>query len=227
MNWIHWQNLSDNAGIVRHGRAWAFNERLNWEWFFGFCTPKLAITKSEGGSLWFQVSCGLCQFFLKISHLLWRSRERETSISCFDWRIWIRVWGDPNDSAYDHKVVISYGNWLLGKVKYTSVSLEERDTVVPMPEGSYACHVKFTRDTWKRRFWPGRTVTRVTIALPKGIPHQGKGENSWDCGDDATYGMTCPARNIEEGIGRLVGSCLHDRKRYGETSATWGKVVMA
>jgi hypothetical protein len=56
---------------------------------------------------------------------------------------------------------------------------------------------------------------RVDLKIDKGIPHAGKGENSWDCGDDATYGMCCAVKNIAEGVGVLVGSVLHDRVKYG------------
>jgi hypothetical protein len=47
------------------------------------------------------------------------------------------------------------------------------------------------------------------------VPFPGKGENSWDCGEDASYGFGCAAETLEEGIGKFVASKLRDRGRNG------------
>lgn len=47
------------------------------------------------------------------------------------------------------------------------------------------------------------------------IPVPGKGENSWDCGEDATYAFSCMADSVEDGIASLVRSILVRRRKYG------------
>jgi hypothetical protein len=107
-------------------------------------------------------------------------------------------------------------DFLLGRHKYSSEELSTENVEVPMPEKTYAGTVTLTRDTWKRPRWPfSRSIYRANIEVEGGVPHPGKGENSWDCGEDATYGMTCPARTAEQAVGKLVESVLSSRRRYG------------
>lgn len=84
-----------------------------------------------------------------------------------------------------------------------------------MPEGTYVATARLTEDVWRRSRWFSKIVKRVEIEIPSGIPLAGKGESSWDCGDNAIYSMCSPAKSIGEGVGRLVGTLLHDRVRYG------------
>lgn len=107
-------------------------------------------------------------------------------------------------------------DWVLGKEVYSSEVLETRQVGVPMPEATYAATAKLTLDRWKGRFHT-KSVKRVIIDMAEGqqIPVPGKGENSWDCGEDATYSITCAAHTIEEGVGHLVGSVLRTRWRRG------------
>lgn len=67
-----------------------------------------------------------------------------------------------------------------------------RDVVeVPMPEGKYPAVVYVKRVRWKRQRLPARWYWRNTIEVGKGgLPFPGKGENSWDCDDDATHSIT-------------------------------------
>lgn len=109
-------------------------------------------------------------------------------------------------------------NTLLGKPVYNSKPLTERPVVkqVLMPEASYPVTVTLTEDTWQRPRWPWPTVVRrAQIECPGGIPKPGKGENSYDCGEDGTYGLTCPASTVEEALEHLKASVMRDRERYG------------
>lgn len=88
----------------------------------------------------------------------------------------------------------------------------------PMPERSYKGSVELRRETWKRPrlLWRSHEVVRAHIETDKDpIPHPGKGDSSWDCGEDATYGLTCPADSVSDAIGKMVGSVMRDRERYG------------
>lgn len=104
---------------------------------------------------------------------------------------------------------------VLGPNEYSEVNLSPMQHIqIPMPEGNYKATCIMQRTTWKRPRWPFPiVVTRAKIEIPDGIPVPGKGENSWDCGPDATYGMTCNADSVEAGVARLVESVLSTRKK--------------
>lgn len=132
----------------------------------------------------------------------------------------IAVWDDPMESRsvdpwWWHQY-INLADFFFGRSKCTTEILEERDIVVPMPEKSYPAKAKMMLYTWSRPRWFDKKLKRVEIDVPGGIPHEGKGENSYDCGQDATFGMTTgECHSIAEGVGKLVGTVLHDRVRYG------------
>ncbi len=153
--------------------------------------------------------------------------DDEISIRIFDWAIWWDFW---SGEGWDSKTprwrdgCFHIDNFFLGRRKYERKVVEEKEVEVPMPEGSYRATVKLCEDTWKRPRWGKKVIKRVDIEIPDGIPHPGKGENSWDCGDDATFGICCPAVSIADGVGKLVGSVLRDRVRYGSYSCwNWKK----
>jgi hypothetical protein len=112
---------------------------------------------------------------------------------------------------------LDFADFLLGdRVHSEEVLIRQPKLKIPMPEGTYDASAKLTRGTWKRPRWPfPLVVMRVSIDIPDGIPIPGKGENSWDCGPDATYGTTGPASSIEEAVGDLVARTLETRKRRG------------
>lgn len=155
----------------------------------------------------------------------YHDRERELSFRIDGDTLWWRVWANPNewrrgrprwrDGNFD------VSDFLLGRTKYEKQVIEARDVVIPMPEGAYPAKAELELCTWtRRRFgWPAKRVVRAQIEVEGGIPHPGKGENAWDCGDDATYAITTPADTIEEGISKFVHSVLRDRTRYG--GANW------
>jgi len=98
--------------------------------------------------------------------------------------------------------------------------LDEREVLVPMPERSYRGKAKLTRALWGFSGLPhflAKEHRTVAIDMLEGeqIPFPGKGENSWDCDEDAAFGQSGPAQSIEEGVGRLVGSVLRSRRRHG------------
>lgn len=147
--------------------------------------------------------------------------SREVSLSLFEWHLHWSIWRDPMggwscDVPKWRDGGIDIQDILLGESTCNTTTIEERAIVVPMPEKSYPATAKLQEFAWSRPRWFTKRVKRVEIEIPGGIPHAGKGENSWDCGDDATFSITTgQCRSIPEGIGILVGSCLRDRIRYG------------
>lgn len=185
-------------------------------WGFGFAVPFLV-------TIHFSIN-GLFPKF-RDKKTGW-SASREVSLRIFGWSIWWNIWVDPmGGHSYSGGKQVDPPRWrdgsfniprfFLGREKYSKVEIETRNVLVPMPEGPYEATATLFEATWQRARWFPKRLKRCQIDVPKGIPHEGKGENSWDCGADATYGMTCAARSIPEAVGALVGSVLHDRVRHG------------
>lgn len=128
------------------------------------------------------------------------------------------------DRAWWHEMKLT-STTILGRTKADTEELGSGPCGIPMPEGIYAA--TWTRKRYTRRYTArvGRLLDAVrgprahqswSIDVPGGIPVEGKGENSWDCGMDGTFGFsTGREHNLEEAIGALVGSVLRDRERYG------------
>jgi len=139
---------------------------------------------------------------------VWFSEGVSISISLFsDW---------TSGKKGDWKWYWNLSDKLKGRYKVSKEIVKEIDILIPMPEKAYQAHAVLADWTWKYPRWFPKTVRRCEIEIPEGLPHAGKGENSWDCGDDATYSMTTGrVRNIPEAVGKLVGSVLNDRVRHG------------
>lgn len=178
------------------------------------------------GKWTFKLCVGLFAFFLS-----WPARyraygeDREVSINFYHGSISWSFWTDPMSwSSLTPKWrqgSFNFVDFLLGRSKCEHHTIEERNVLIPMPERAYQATAKLEQWTWRRPRWFAKSFNRVTIDIPKGIPFPGKGENSWDCGDDATYGIaTGPCNSIAEGVGVLVGSVLRSRVRHGGYS-TW------
>lgn len=153
---------------------------------------------------------------------VWLPEGRTCDISFSNWTLQIVPWGKvmewaSKDPWWVHGVRIDFKNLLLGRERCDASVLQENIPVlVPMPEGVYAAVAKRERRTWKRPRWFASTRDSVWLEIPKGIPHAGKGENSWDCGDDGLFGIG--GDTLEDAIGNAVKSVLRDRKRYGHAS---------
>lgn len=233
---FHHQNLNEKRNgkcgpLWRHGRCWLrFREygrgpefRLEWQALSGDFRLGVSFRDEESISLSF--ACGLVSLWFGIDHLRWRwlPSERVCEIYWFEKALWVHPWGRrhewrKSDPWWVRGFTIHFDDLLLGHAKYSDETLSTKDIVIPMPEGSYPATVRMFESTWKRPRWFARRIIRADVEVPAGIPHDGKGENSWDCGEDATYGMTCQADSVEDAIGRVVASVLRSRRKYGAAS---------
>ena len=109
---------------------------------------------------------------------------------------------------------LSLRNALLGKPAYAKGKSDVHRVKIPMPEGCYDATIEVSDDVWTRSRWLPRRARMMRINVPLGIPHQGKGENDYDLGEDALFGWGGPCPTIEEAIGRTVTDALHFRQRY-------------
>lgn len=148
--------------------------------------------------------------------------DRESGIRIFDNAIWIDFWSRRNewrskDPFWLKGITIHPIDLLLGKGKYGERYLAgEHYAEVEMPEGNYPAKIAFFENEYKRPRWPIIRRTRgAKIKMFKPVPIPGKGENSWDCEDDAIYSMYCPAETVEDAIAAVSASVMRKRERYG------------
>jgi hypothetical protein len=146
--------------------------------------------------------------------------QRELWIYLHDGGLWICPWHDPMGDTMQRKrwyheiYVIRPVDIIFGRRKCERKILEAGECLVPMLEGSYRATYKKELFTWKRpRSLFKKQRIDYWLDIPSGIPHEGKGENSWDCDEDGLFG--CGGGTLEEAIANAVRHSLRDRKRYG------------
>lgn len=156
----------------------------------------------------------------------WYSRqpgERQTGIRIFDWAIWFDFWQKTMEGSNRDKWYRTFAfhpiDFLLGRYKYSEKPLYEEDVEVQMPEKTYQGHVKIYESSWKRPLWPfTKRMVRSSIKVPEGLPHAGKGESGYDCGDDAIYAQHGPAKTPKDAVESIIKSVMSNRKKYGNAS---------
>ncbi len=148
-----------------------------------------------------------------------RYSGRSLNVSIHDWAFWWRLWiddggwtkGRPKWKHGDVQILDA----LLGSATYSERLLERREIEIHMPEGSYKGVCELQEDCWERPRWLPKFLVRAHIDMTDPVPIPGKGENSWDCGENAIHGSTFPARSVADAIGKLTGDVLATRERYG------------
>jgi hypothetical protein len=155
---------------------------------------------------------------------IWLTDQRECRIGIHDWTIWLHPWSKTmewaaNDPWWVRGVTFNLRDFVLGRTDYTCETLGPAFAVsIPMPEGVYTATFQPQRQTWTRPRWR-RSLVRESfdIRIPKGIPFAGKGENSWDCGDDGLFGMGAEG-TVEQAVATVRESVMARRHRYGAPS---------
>lgn len=230
---------------LRMGEQLSF--AFSWNIWASFCGMFMEMDPSERRigwhvalpplAFWWSVEgLGLCrawEWFFKSKLLRWWNQrlgghpgsERYTdftvvSIRVHDWAIWWSVlkfdWGWSSSMPWWVDGSLHPGR-LLGRHIYEMEVLEQRQVLVPMPEGPYPAEAELRIGIRGRRLWPWKHRTKeYELTLKQGIPFSGKGENSWDCGEDAVFGRSGPAESIEAAVGALVGDLLDTRRRRGD-----------
>jgi len=231
----------------RYGRCWLYfmwdddradgSPQLHIEWRFGKGVSmgmlKLDIGGAECEDFTFYFSLPrLVWFSFGLENLIpWKTRQslkwwpdnwpRETGISLCEDHLSISLWRDDSCSTKG----FFYKSWflkdvVLGRTDYFTETIDEGEIIIQMPEGGYKANYKLFDSTWTRKRWPWPTVLRrVSLKIDKGIPFPGKGENSWDIDDDATYALTCPANSVQEAVEYLVSDILKRRGTEWSVSA--------
>lgn len=234
---FHWQNLNEKSGdrlgcVVQNGRAWLNIGRtcIHWEWVFRL-RPRLFLNidlDGFGGSdSDLKIGAGFVFFCFWLCFeapwLRWLPSNVETGIDIHDWAIWIKPWcrsmeWRSADPWWRRGLTLHLDDLLFGKAKYSRQEIAPaKDVLIPMPEGCYEATIAITESTWRwpRWFTRRRVYADLKVMRPGGIPFEGKGENSWDCGEDGLCGGGFQADTVEEAIGKIVGNVMESRRRYG------------
>ena len=137
------------------------------------------------------------------------------------WHVWT-----PRDEWHRSTPRWRDGSWhpvdtLLGRRVHRMVEGEPEPCEIVMPEASYPATARRYVQTWTRPRFPWWPLTKrrsgVEIDIPRGVPVPGKGENSWDCGDDAimSTGVALPPHgSIREASEKVALDALRTRQRY-------------
>lgn len=158
--------------------------------------------------------------------LLRRTRERELSLRIHDGSIWWKIWADPNNWSSQtprwRDGNFSVVDAILGEQKTTTEVIDRRNVEIPMPEGCYRGISTLERVTVERPRWFADRFVSATVSMdPRDderlspIPLPGKGENAWDCDEDALYRSSVRVSTHAEAIGKVVAGVLRSRHQRG------------
>jgi hypothetical protein len=224
--WFHrkWNEARDGYG--KRNRQVCFSWNFDPRWWLGFSIGLFDGDSQRDAQL--RLHFGLAHFWITLENLLPKkysysrhSWAHETGITYFEDHFQIGLHHAGNDcrdcagwKGWEWSCFVSDLVW--GRSKYSEAVLQEQMASVSMPESDYPVKVKIVEAVWTRprKPWPFK-MRRALIECERGIPTPGKGENSWDCGQDATFGLTCPASTVEEALQALKVSVTRDRERYG------------
>lgn len=110
---------------------------------------------------------------------------------------------------------------LFGYDKCTRELIRSDVVTISMPERDYQWKIEEERLTYKRPRWPWpvqRTIISLDALEGEHIPIPGKGENAWDIGMDAAYGMGLGSGTTWESAAEYVAAKMtKDRERRGWT----------
>lgn len=138
----------------------------------------------------------------------------------------VSLWSGWKAGPNPYKVTGRLGDFLLGKREHTTDELRVYEGVkLALPEGVYEGTVTFKREryTRPRRWRPYRDDIIGEWASEKWLPFPGKGENSWDCGDDGFKEHTSTIRRYvnqsslavdSEDAAKVVADTIRQVLRY-------------
>lgn len=216
-------------GWVHYGKDSRLAAHVELSWSSRHCLASFGYHEEGGWGFTLAFAPLFLSVGVEVSRPFRLRRSREIQVSFHGgamwWHLWCDPWGDERRWSKLRYGSFHFDDFLLGRSKCERSTIEERQVLVPMSERSYQATAKLVLYEWKRPRWFTKRMKRCEINVPEGIPHEGKGENSWDCGTDATFGITTgECYSIPQGVGILVGSVLRDRVRYGGWSDwSWNK----
>lgn len=224
--WLHLRSRTRPQCVAVEFYWWSprFGVTLSTDdegWNLSLALPPFALYLSlEGLPLWQPMKKHI--FTWDNNREVWLPDRREFYVRVHDWTIWFAPWGrwgewSRRDPWWVRGVSLNLKDLVLGRLTYAAEELALVPCHVPMPEGQYPAVAKVQRVTRGRTRWFKRTCQEVDLSIPKGIPFAGKGENSWDCGDDGLFGIG--GDSIDDAIRRAQEAVYTSRRKYGHASA--------
>lgn len=211
---------------------WAFGKAV---WSSGF-----SYTRKNSGTITLHASLRpVASVYLTLKHLWPRAVHQESrtySISLSEGALHYDL-GKPGSGDEWHRDdplnwmrgCIFVADKLLGRMDYHKAKVGPVvDAIASFPEGDYPLKLQREVAIRKRARWPFKSMSRsVNIEAVRPAPFQGKGENSWDCGDDAIWGMSSPGHSYEDAVAAYVKATLRDRAKRGHVSDEHRSVSVA
>lgn len=230
------QNLTEDEGKLRH---WIWHNRgelkfgqdwrrgISWEWLlFRIRGLHFQIDWQEESGYGFAITLPFL-FTLYLHFDLGLPRPRGAKSTwwwvIFEFQIaeefiWLNIWKDAlSTSRGDWHFSFDWKKFLFGDLKYSAEKLEDVDSWLEMPEGRYRVIGEIERAKWERKRFV-RPVTRIIadVKYEPPVPIPGKGENSWDCGDDAIMGGGVEIKTtLAAGLEQKRQQFLATRERHG------------
>lgn len=142
------------------------------------------------------------------------TRSYNSHIHFYHSALSIIIFGDHvGDNALFHKYW-DIARTLKGTPALTIETLKEGETEIAMPEKRYPAPYKIQRYTWTYPRWFKKSHVSISFDFPEAIPHEGKGENSWDCGMDGTFGMSLNFTHLRQACDDVILSIIKTRMRH-------------
>lgn len=230
-------------GWPYHGRCWlwvrnaegrsAFQPHFSWHLWNKSFGARVALDSDHEDTVVFHIAIPPVSLWLTSDGPKWAQklaeklapgekysyeRKRELSFAVHNNSLWWNLWMNPDTWKSEdpkwRRGNINLEELLFGKSVYSERNVRTLDLGIPMPEGVYPVKLKMYEAVWKDRFRT-RTLSKACIDSEIGIPFPGKGENSWDCGEDASYGLTTNAETPEQAVAAQVASVLRERRKHG------------
>lgn len=214
----------------RRDRSFGFGIRFKWGTNASETTPDFSIHLSRLGDLWLHAG-GLVPYRWLQRHqpdgkVDYDSRCFEFNVSAerFLWEFWAREHASSRSDPWWMSQYVTWRRLFFGNEKVDHEVIDTGTCVVPMPEKNYPATWEITHYTRAHPKLLGRARDlilgprnnyRVKVEPGAPIPVPGKGENSWDCGDDAMYSTSIGGRDVEKCIAAVVEGALNTRRRHG------------
>lgn len=214
--------------------------RFEWSAFQNTCAATLDLDVSERRLVWHLALPFLFSVFIGMRMPVWVTRlpfkhrragydyqglHRAVGVRVFDSAIWWSLWEDINEMRscdpwwYRGRLGLNdIATLLFGRERVECATIEEKLTLIDMPERKYPATFKRERMVWTRprlpRFLSHARITS-SVDVHGGVPIPGKGENSWDCDDDALFSQSSAAATEAEAVASFCAAVMRDRERYG------------
>lgn len=212
--------------LTRPGFGWGW--QLRWGTNASETTPDLGVYLGALGTVWVHLEHVLPWSWLERHKPDGRddytTREFGVRLSAerAEWQWWAPANEWSSTAPWWQHPSVAWRTLLLGMNTTTNQVVDGGTCVVPMPERSYPATYEVVRHEHRYLRPLGRLRDAVlgprvhrtwTVTPGAGIPVPGKGENSWDCGDDQL--LSASGGSLDDAIANLVRSALRYRRTYG------------